>query len=160
MAFPQVIGLTTHMVELVCVGSNAGLANELRTDADRTCQQRAKLRAGTALLFTRLLPSTPCFLLFSRALSPSSLCSLSTHARLPLPWCSRLPREPSFISSWVLRDIANLFVWTISSRCFRGPTVFSAAGYGLRTIPHVLGYVVRYHCLLSHLVAISAKQVA
>ncbi len=63
---------------------------------DRACQQRAPLRVGfdTTLPFTRLLPSTPCFLLLSRALSPSS-CSLSTHARLPLPWCSCRPREPS-----------------------------------------------------------------
>ena len=61
------------------------------------------------------------------------------------PLVQSSPPGALFISSWVLLFIANLFVRTTSGRCFRGPTVFSAAGYGLRTIPHVS----RIRCPLS-----------
>ena len=74
-------------------------------------------RTGTAsnhsfsLPYTRSLPSVPCFmLLLSRALSPSSLCSPSTHARMPLPWCSCRPRGPSLSARGPLVELDSNFM--------------------------------------------------
>ena len=82
-----------------------------------SCSWSRVVKTGTAsnhssiLPYTRSLPSVPCFmLLLSRALSPSSLCSPSTHARMPLPWCSCRPRGPSLSARGPLVELDSNFM--------------------------------------------------